>query len=95
MFIFLTYLVMISIYAGHPYRRASLNSKQLKKKEIRDIAPAPVLSRRDRAPTFVNRALFVFLFETRKPPVEICINRIPVTTPSQPMCRPFRARHPC
>jgi len=25
----------------------------------------------------------------------ICIKRIPVTTPSQPVCRPFRARHPC
>jgi len=26
----------------------------------------------------------------------ICIERIPVTTPRQPpVCRPFRARHPC
>jgi len=26
------------------------------------------------------------LIQTRKSPVEICIKRIPVTTPSQPLC---------
>jgi len=49
-----------------------------------------------------NLFLYVVVICTRKPlclsavaAAMICIKQIPVTTPSQPVCRPFKARHPC